>query len=149
MRHSSICFDKVAMSIFANSVSIPFLAFERVCFVCSRLAIVVSVFLFSSSSLALSFVKVSILIRNASLSSVTLALEYRFEIKDGFISELNFSLASASFSSIGSKPIHLESNLPLSASFFFTSSSRVVSLIDIIKSKSLSLPIASLMTLFV
>ena len=65
------------------------------------------------------------------------------------MSLLNFSLAILSFSSNGSKPIHLDNNLPFSLSFLLIKLSRFDSVTDIIKSKSSSRPIASLIALLV
>ena len=115
----------------------------------SKFSISLSTSLFS---LLISFIIFSLLLIRVlkdSISCFKASLLYLFDNRYGFISLLNFSLAMASFSSIGNKPIQRDKILPRSVSFIPIRASKFDSVIDIIKSKSDSLPMASLITLLV
>ena len=139
----------VVISTFNNESSTCLFEDSRVDFVFSNEPISFSKLVFSFVSFLFSFVNSLILSSYAEISCVSISSLNWFDTNLDLTSELNFSLAITSFSSIGKRPIHLERSLPLSASFFSISSSNVDSVTDIIKSKSLSFPITSLIALFV
>ena len=77
------------------------------------------------------------------------SLLYLFIVSFGLTDLLKYSLASLSFSSSGRRPIHLEMSLPLSVSFNEMRPFKLEESTQIIRSKSDSFPIASLIVLFV